>query len=295
MSSEQRTRNTSITAEVLASNLREVHRAWSERVFSVLNAQASGRLNRQDLEVQLDSILKNIGPCFCNESGKDLNRLDSTELSEILSALSVSHAKLGISPTETAVVVLSLKDVLFSFIREAAGQELETLNSEMIRIGWLVDRLALVSFESFSRAREDVIAQQSRSLLELSTPAIKLWDKILLLPLIGVVDTMRAAQVIEGLLQSIVDTESQIAILDITGVPIIDTRVAHHLIKTIAAAKMLGAEVIVTGISPDTAQTMVKLNIDLGAVRTCGTLRAGVAEAFRLSGKAVVEANSDQK
>lgn len=141
----------------------------------------------------------------------------------------------------------------------------------------------------------ELIAQQSRSLLELSTPVIRLLDGLLLLPLIGVVDTLRAQQIMENLLQSIVESESRVALLDITGVPVIDTQVAQHLMKTVAAARMLGAEVILTGISPESAQILVTLGIDMRAIRTMGSLQSGLNEAFRLIGKQIAPRAEAQK
>lgn len=134
---------------------------------------------------------------------------------------------------------------------------------------------------------ENRVAQQTRSLLELSTPVIRLWDEILLVPLVGVVDTPRAQQIIEHLLEAIGQTESRVAVVDVTGVPVIDTRVAQHLLKTVTAARMMGTEIIITGISPSAAQTMTKVEIDLARIRTRGTLRTGVAEALALTGKHV--------
>jgi len=141
---------------------------------------------------------------------------------------------------------------------------------------------------------EKMLFEQSRTINELSTPVIKLWDGIVMLPLIGVIDTHRAQQIIEQLLGSIVAEEARVAILDITGVPVIDTSVANHLLKTVAAARMLGAQVLVTGVSPDTAQTLVKLGVDFSLLRTCGSLRTGIDQAFDLLGLTIKESRGSR-
>lgn len=176
---------------------------------------------------------------------------------------------------------------LFALTRQ--GQEIPVeISLSPLRLGD-GQSLVLCTIRDISERKQamELIAQQSRSLLELSTPVINLLEGILLLPLIGVVDTLRAQQIMENLLQAIVANESRVAMLDITGVPIIDTQVAQHLMKTVAAARMLGAEVILTGISPESAQILVTLGIDMRAIRTLGSLQAGIREAFRLIGKQI--------
>ncbi len=282
-------RENATAGRILAANKEEILRAWMERIKSTWGTDIATQINEQHLISQAEGIIDKLAPCCFTEDYDDIHRPEYVDLVEILRKISASHAKQGIAPIETTLLVFSLKEVLLELLKKVYDNDQTALHREVLSLNRLIDRMGLVTFDAYTKAREAVIAQQARTILELSTPAVKLWDKILLIPLIGVVDTQRAAQVIEGLLQAIFDTESQVAILDITGVPIIDTKVAQHLIKTIAAARMLGADVIVTGISPDTAQTMVKLDIDLGAVRTCGTLRAGVTEAFRLIGMKLVQ------
>jgi rsbT co-antagonist protein RsbR len=277
-----------VVGRIMASRREEILDGWMERL-RVLSAAFSQDAPAQGLSSrEADELLRVVTQVFSSwrEDGALVESL-STSL-EAFSRISMDRARRKLSPADTALLVFSLKEAVLPFLEEELGDRPQELKAEIINLNRGVDRLGIFTFECYMKAREGIIAQQSRTIMELSTPIIKLWDGILLLPLVGVVDTVRAAQVIEGLLQAVFETESSVAILDVTGVPIIDTRVAQHLIKTITAAKMLGASVIVTGISPDTAQTMVKLAIDLGSVKTSGTLRAGVAEAFRLIGRKVI-------
>jgi rsbT co-antagonist protein RsbR len=198
---------------------------------------------------------------------------------DLLSELSTSRALQGFSPVETATFVMSLKKPLFSRLRAEFGKDGEALADLLWQVTVLVDQLGLFTTEAFQKAREEVIARQQRELLELSTPVVALWDDILALPLIGTLDSGRTQVVMESLLEKIVETGASIAIIDITGVPTVDTLVAQHLMKTVAAARLMGADCIISGIRPQIAQTIVHLGVDLNEVTT----KASLADAFRVA------------
>src|ERR671912_96788 len=200
------------------------------------------------------------------------------EVREILTVLSRSRAQQGFTPSETATFVFSLKQPLFTRLRQELEQDADTLANEHWAATVLLDKLGLFTIEAYQKNREAVIARQQQELLELSTPVVKLWEGILAIPLIGTLDSARTQSVMETLLQRIVDTEATIAIIDITGVPAVDTLVAQHLIKTVAAARLMGADCLVSGIRPQIAQTMVELGVDLDV-----TTKASLAEALRLA------------
>ncbi|GAC1695768.1 MAG: STAS domain-containing protein [Gemmatimonadaceae bacterium] len=208
---------------------------------------------------------------------------------DFLERFSRTCAQQGLSPSETATFVLSLKEPLFSRIREAAGTDAVVVATDTWTATRLLDTLGLYTTEVHQRAREEVISRQQQDMLDLSTPVVTLWDGILALPMIGTLDSSRTQVVMETLLQRIVETGSDIAIIDITGVPTVDTLTAQHLLKTVTAARLMGAECIISGIRPQIAQTIVHLGIDLTGVATKATL----ADAFRLalqrSGRTVVK------
>jgi rsbT co-antagonist protein RsbR len=196
-----------------------------------------------------------------------------------LSDLSKSRAHAGFSPSETATFVFSLKEALFAALRRTHAADPKLLNEETLLASSVLDRLGLVTMEAHQRGREQVILRQQQELLELSTPVIKLWDGIVAVPLIGTLDSERTQVVMESLLEAIVENEATVAIIDITGVPTVDTLVAQHLLKTVAAARLMGAECIISGIRPQIAQTIVHLGVDLGDVATKST----VADALRIA------------
>jgi rsbT co-antagonist protein RsbR len=199
---------------------------------------------------------------------------------ELLARISESRARQGFSPSETAMFVLSLKEPVFNRLRAAAGDP-ETLATESWKATLVVDALGLYTTEIHQKSRESVILRQQQEMMELSTPVVTLWNGILALPLIGTLDSARTQVVMENLLQRIVDSGSSIAILDITGVPTVDTLVAQHLLKTVAAARLMGADCIISGIRPQIAQTIVHLGVDLNSVITKATLADAFAVALR--------------
>ena len=210
-------------------------------------------------------------------------------LHQILNDLSVSRARAGFSPTETATFVFSLKQPAFDLIRQSVSNA-EDVARETWQATQALDRLGLLTAELYQKGREEVIMRQQQSMLELSTPVVTLWKGILALPLIGTLDSERTQVVMESLLQRIVQTGASIAILDITGVPTVDTLVAQHLLKTVAAARLMGADCIISGIRPQIAQTIVHLGVDLNSVVTKATLADAFAIALTRTGLAVVSA-----
>jgi len=203
---------------------------------------------------------------------------------DFLSEISKDRGRLGFSPSETALFVLSLKQPIIERLREEVGKDPDKLFVEITTVNNLLDRLGLHTVEVHQRAREEVIARQQMEMLELSTPVVKLWDGIVALPLIGTLDSARTNVVMESLLQQIVSTGSEIAIIDITGVPTVDTLVAQHLLKTVAAARLMGADCIISGIRPQIAQTMVHLGIDLTTVGTKATMAEALKTAMNKMG-----------
>ena len=202
-----------------------------------------------------------------------------SKVRDLLNEFSTSRARQGYSPTETAMFVFSLKQPLFARLRKECGNDAQKLAEETWNATVLLDKLGLFTAESFQKTREAVISRQQRELLELSTPVVALWDDILALPLIGTLDSGRTQVVMESLLERIVETGASLAIIDITGVPTVDTLVAQHLMKTVAAARLMGADCIISGIRPQIAQTIVHLGVDLSAVTT----KASLADAFQVA------------
>jgi rsbT co-antagonist protein RsbR len=220
---------------------------------------------------------------FCQASqGNDVIDITNPQwdhVREILTEISRSRAQQGFTSSETATFVFSLKQPLFALLRQELGKHADTFAEENWVATVLLDKLGLFTTEVHQQNREAVIVRQQQELMELSTPVVKLWEGILALPLIGTLDSARTQVVMESLLNQIVESEATIAIIDITGVPTVDTLVAQHLLKTVAAARLMGADCIISGIRPQIAQTIVQLGVELGEVTT----KASMAAAFRLA------------
>lgn len=206
------------------------------------------------------------------------------DVRQLLNEISSSRVRQGFSSTETASFIFSLKDPLFGYLRTELNDQPQLLSEEFVMTNALFDRLGLFTVDAYQKSREQVIARQQQELLELSTPVVQLWQDIIALPLIGTLDSARTQVVMENLLQKIVETSAAIAIIDITGVPTVDTLVAQHLLKTIAATRLMGADCIISGIRPQIAQTIVHLGVNLEDVTTKATLADAFAVALQRTG-----------
>ena len=210
------------------------------------------------------------------------------DVRDLLAEISSTRARSGSTPSDTATFVFSLKQPVFARLREAFAADPQSLASASWTINTLLDKLGLYTIEVFQKTKDQIIVRQQQELLELSTPVVKLWNGILALPLIGTLDSARTQVVMENILQKIVDTGAIIAIIDITGVPTVDTLVAQHLMKTIAAARLMGADCIISGIRPQIAQTIVHLGVNLEDVITKATLADAFLVALERTGTALI-------
>jgi rsbT co-antagonist protein RsbR len=229
------------------------------------------------------------------ENGGDSSAQSWKSVQEFLGELSKTRAQQGFSPSETAMFVFSLKQPLFDMLQRQKQHDGRTLAKDLWDLTVLLDKLGLYTMEVYQHSRDSIIRRQQQELMELSTPVVQLWDEVLALPLIGTLDSSRTQVVMESLLQRIVETGARIAIIDITGVPTVDTLVAQHLMKTVSAARLMGADCIISGIRPQIAQTIVHLGVNLHDIVTKSTLADAFVVALQRTGstvgKATVPAN----
>jgi rsbT co-antagonist protein RsbR len=249
---------------------------WSELVVASVRGRASREEIRRELEDLYSLILRVLAEADEHAAG---------ELRAALEELSRTRARDGFTPSETALGVFTLKEAVYELVADAAD-----MVPEFLAFSRIVDDLGLRTFEAYSAAREEIIADQAAGMLELSTPVVRLWEGIIAVPLVGTLDSARTQLVMEKLLETLVATGAGHAVLDITGVPTVDTEVAQHLLKTVSAARLLGAECTISGIRPQVAQTIVSLGIEFGDIATKANLADALAVAFRQAGLKVVPA-----
>jgi rsbT co-antagonist protein RsbR len=266
----------------LLASLLDDEQALLDRWLRAASVHLQGQAAADEIQRSFRDLLGSLKKAVLT-AGMNLGDEAYGEARALLSELSRDRARRGFTPSETAVSVFSLKDALFELAIES-GQPPATL----IAASRWVDALGLATIESYVRAREEVITEQAEQLLELSTPVVKLWEGVVAVPLVGTLDSARTQVVMEKLLQTLVDTGSEHAIIDITGVPAVDTEVAQHLLKTVVAARLMGAECTISGIRPQIAQTIVALGIEFGDIPTKANLADALLHALRGSGVEVV-------
>jgi rsbT co-antagonist protein RsbR len=268
------------TNDRMAAYLRDNHDKVVGRWSELVMAGVRGRTSREEVRRELEDLY---GLVVRVLSGTDEDA--AGELTAALDELSRGRARDGFSPSETAVGVFSLKEAVYEFVAETAD-----IVPEFLTFSRMIDDLGLRTFEAYSAAREQIISDQAAAMLELSTPVVRLWEGIVAVPLVGTLDSARTQLVMEKLLDTLVATGADHAVIDITGVPTVDTEVAQHLLKTVSAARLLGAECTVSGIRPQVAQTIVSLGIEFGDIATKATLADALALALNQAGLKVVPA-----
>ena len=264
--------------KTLRSQRNEILQEWLHQQLSAQTLRAD-LISEAELRADSERFLRVFSDAVQSGNLSDILSSEYKPVLEMLGDFSRSRGLRGFTPSETATFVFSFKQPLFSALRKSVEQNPAELADNMWVADLLLDKLGLYTTEVYQKSREEVIRRQQEEMLELSTPVVQLWEGIVALPLIGTLDSGRTSVVMETLLQTIVETHSELAIIDITGVPTVDTLVAQHLLKTVAAARLMGADCIISGIRPQIAQTMVHLQIDLSSVTT----KATMAEALRFA------------
>jgi len=279
-------------SKLLSNHEAEVLAEWQQSLKAD-GALKGGRVKEAELAAQCAGFLRQLRLGF--EAGAtDADSVEFAGMREMLADLSRARALQGFSPRETAIFVFSLKQPLFSAFDKHGSADAAAKLQFNSPVGLLLDRMGLHTMDAFHEAREELIVRQEREIAELSTPVIKLWHGILALPLIGTLDSQRTQVVMENLLESIVAQEAEIAIIDITGVPTVDTLTAQHLLKTVSAARLMGADCIISGIRPQIAQTMVHLGVELTVISKA-TLADAFALALKRQGRAVTKVGKPEQ
>jgi rsbT co-antagonist protein RsbR len=275
---------------LLTRNEKDILEDWVKLQLSA-DTHRADLVTERDVRDQSTRFLSAIRAAAAGGS-TDIRRPEWADVRDLLGELSQSQARQGFAPAETASFVLSLKEPIFARLRRELDKDPAALAQATWSTTTLFDKLGLLTMEMYQKGREEVIKRQQEELLELSTPVVRLWDNVVAVPLIGTLDSARTQVVMENLLQEIVNLGAGIAIIDITGVPTVDTLVAQHLLKAVAAARLMGADCIISGIRPQIAQTIVHLGVDLGDVTTKATLADAFALALKRQGLTVTRVSA---
>lgn len=267
------------TAQTLQKNKQKVFEDWVKIQLAETTLR-DGLISGEELQRQSEELLNALLQAMAKGTFDNIYTDEYERVNNILSDISITRARQGFSPRETNLYVLSLKQAMCDVLEQERHDQPEVLYKEILQVNKLLDNMSNVAFETYLKGREEVILRQTDEMNEISTPIIRIWDGILALPIIGTLDSSRTQTVMESLLQEIVETGSSIAILDISGVPAVDSMVAQHLIKTVSATRLMGAECIISGIRPEIAQTIVHLGIDLSNIITKATLASALQVAF---------------
>ena len=273
LSSDEATR----FADLLKEHGEQLVALWTDQVATSMR----GRLSHAELQRQIAELQRGFAAAV-DAGARDVEDEAAGELRALLADLSNTRARQGFTATETAVSVYGLKEAVLTVL-DGHGSGDTTLR-DYVAFSGFVDGAALFTFDNYVRAREELISDQAEQLLELSTPVVKLWEGVVAVPLVGTLDSARAQVVMERLLQTLVDTGSPYAIIDITGVPAVDTQVAQHILKTVVAARLMGADCIISGIRPQIAQTIVALGIEFGDIATKSSLADALRHVLKLTG-----------
>ena len=275
-------------ARMLIEQQADVLKDWMDELAR-MRAAVGLKPDSGDVRTQANDLLQLVGQAAASTDGVRLESESWEPVRRFLNDLSASRARQGQSSAQTATFIFSMKRGLFTALRAKLGSDAQAFADAIWKATELVDQLGLYTVTVFQKTREEVIIRQQEDMMELSTPVVKLWDGILALPMIGTLDSARTQVVMESLLQRIVETGSEIAILDITGVPTVDTLVAQHLLKTVTAIRLMGGDCIISGVRPQIAQTIVHLGVDLQGITTKASLADALALALKRTGQAVVK------
>lgn len=264
--------------EIIGGNQKELLNEWVKQQNEVLSARRD-RLSEPQVRANSQDFLRSLTEALSRGGGLELESSAWADMRELLGEISRHRAAQGFTPADTATFVFSFKQPLFARIRAEYSNDVAGMAEEIWNATELLDKIGLHTVTLFQKSREELISRQQQEMLELSTPVVELWHGVLAVPLIGTLDSARTQIVMQNLLEAIVEKSADLAIIDITGVPTVDTLVAQHLLKTVAAARLMGADCIISGIRPQIAQTIIHLGVDLSGVLTKATL----ADAFQLA------------